>query len=58
MSPDFRQHSVAWFLMPLIERHDREAVEIFCYAEVRRPDEVTDRFRSLCRPLADYGGLI
>ena len=47
VSADFRQHSVAWFLEPLIQSHDRKVVEIFCYAEVRRPDEVTERFRSL-----------
>ena len=46
VSPDFRQHSVAWFLRPLLECHDREAVEVFCYAEVKRPDDVTERFRS------------
>ena len=46
VSPDFRQHSVAWFLRPLLEWHDREAVEVFCYAEVKRPDDVTERFRS------------
>src|SRR5262249_53974616 len=47
MSGDFRQHSVAWFLEPLLAAHDRQAVEVLCYAEVRRPDLVTQRFQAL-----------
>jgi len=44
VSGDFRQHPVAWFCRPLLAAHDRGAVEIFCYAEIKRPDDVTDRF--------------
>jgi protein O-GlcNAc transferase len=47
VSGDFRQHSVAWFFGPLLAAHDRAAVEIFCYAEVKRPDDVTERFKAL-----------
>jgi predicted O-linked N-acetylglucosamine transferase (SPINDLY family) len=47
VSGDFRQHSVAWFLEPLLTAHDHEAVEVFCYAEVKRPDPVTERFKAL-----------
>jgi predicted O-linked N-acetylglucosamine transferase (SPINDLY family) len=47
VSPDLYQHSVAWFFEPLLTAHDRESVEIFCYAEVKRPDDVTDRFKAL-----------
>jgi predicted O-linked N-acetylglucosamine transferase (SPINDLY family) len=46
VSGDFRRHSVAYFVEPLLSSHDRAAVEIFCYAEVARPDEVTERFRT------------
>ena len=41
VSPDFRRHSVAYFVEPLLKGHDRQAVEVFCYAEVKRPDTVT-----------------
>src|SRR5947209_5013653 len=34
LSPDFRQHSVAYFLEPLLRGHNRQEVEVFCYAEV------------------------
>ncbi len=47
LSQDLRQHSVAYFLEPLLQSHDREAVEVVCYADLSRPDSVTERFRAL-----------
>jgi predicted O-linked N-acetylglucosamine transferase (SPINDLY family) len=47
VSPDFRQHSVAYFLEPLLRSHDRKVIEVFCYAEVGWPDTVTERFKQL-----------
>jgi len=47
VSPDFRNHSVARFFLPLLEGHDRGAVEIACYAELARSDAVSERIRSL-----------
>ncbi len=47
VSPDFRNHAVSYFFEPLLAAHDRRAVEIFCYAEVAKPDQVTDRIRAL-----------
>lgn len=47
VSPDFRQHSVAYFLEPLLREHDRSEIEVFCYAEVVLPDEVTERLCGL-----------
>lgn len=41
VSPDFRRHSVACFIAPLLREHSRGTVEVFCYAEVPRPDAVT-----------------
>jgi predicted O-linked N-acetylglucosamine transferase (SPINDLY family) len=45
ISPYFRNHPVGRFLVPLFEAHDRREFEIFCYANVRVPDELTARFR-------------
>ena len=45
VSPDFREHSVAFFLESLLACHARAQVEIFCYSEVQRPDGVTARLR-------------
>jgi predicted O-linked N-acetylglucosamine transferase (SPINDLY family) len=47
VSPDFREHSVAYFLENLLAHHDSAAVEIFCYANVFSPDAVTARLKQL-----------
>ena len=41
MSQDFRAHSVCYFILPALRHHDRAAVEVFCYADVARPDAMT-----------------
>ncbi|MBN9531466.1 MAG: tetratricopeptide repeat protein [Alphaproteobacteria bacterium] len=45
VSPDLRHHSCAWFIEPLVERHDPRRVETFAYAEVPAPDAVTSRLQ-------------
>jgi len=45
VSPDFHTHSVSYFFVPLLEAHDRTAFEIYAYASVGRPDEITDRIQ-------------
>ena len=45
VSGDFNRHPVAWFALPLFERHDRAAVEVVCYATSGKRDEVTQRVR-------------
>ncbi|HKT17862.1 MAG TPA: glycosyltransferase [Stellaceae bacterium] len=47
LSPDFRYHAVSFFFQPLLAHLDRQAVEIFCYAEVEEPDPVTAYLQSL-----------
>ena len=47
VSPDLRMHSVAYFIEPLLQAHDRRAVEVTCYAEVAKPDRVTARLETL-----------
>lgn len=48
VSPDFRSHAVAYFLEPVLARHDRRQVEVFAYAEVAAPDAQTNHLRGLC----------
>ncbi|RAI56220.1 tetratricopeptide repeat protein [Roseicella frigidaeris] len=36
MSSDLRDHPVTYFAMPLLERFDRERVEVFCYSFFER----------------------
>jgi protein O-GlcNAc transferase len=47
VSPDFRLHSVAFFLESLLEHHDRAQFEIYCFSNVPKPDDVTERFKKL-----------
>ena len=47
MSPDFREHSVAYYAEPVIEGIDRSQFEVFCYHLYGSSDEVTARFRRL-----------
>jgi protein O-GlcNAc transferase len=47
LSPDFRQHSVAYFIEPILKHHNRETLQIFCYANVAVPDADTERLKSL-----------
>jgi len=45
VSPDFRQHSVSFFVESLIERIDRKAFQILCYSNADGGDAVTARLR-------------
>lgn len=46
LSPDFREHALARFVLPAFEQHDRAQVEVFAYADVARPDAVTELIRA------------
>lgn len=45
VSPDFRRHPNSLYFVPLLEQHDRSAMEVFCYSLVSRPDDMTARIR-------------
>lgn len=47
VSPDFRTHSVAWFIAGPLAHHDRTAYDIYCYANVEKPDGTTEKLRGL-----------
>jgi predicted O-linked N-acetylglucosamine transferase (SPINDLY family) len=46
VSPDFRQHSVGYFIDAAIEKFDRNAFEVVCYSDVAQPDAMTRRMQS------------
>ncbi len=46
VSGDFREHSVAFFIEPVLAGHDREKFEVFCYANQVGGDATTARLRS------------
>ena len=46
VSSDFRRHSCANFLLPLIERHNKQVIHVTAFSGVQAPDEITQQFRS------------
>ncbi len=48
VSGDFRASPVAWFIAPVLQHHDRQRIESFCYSNAEREDEVTARLRPSC----------
>lgn len=57
VSPDYRRHPAACFILPLLAHHDPRQVEIFCFSGVKRPDTVTSQCRSLAHNWRDVAGL-
>jgi predicted O-linked N-acetylglucosamine transferase (SPINDLY family) len=59
LSPDFCEHSVAFFIEPVLARHDRAQVETYCYYNHTYQDEVTRRIMAAvdhflpCRAMND-----
>jgi len=59
VSPDLREHAVAWFIEPILARHDHARVEVFCYYNNVVHDAVSGRLRAFadhwlpCRNLSD-----
>ena len=43
VSGDFREHVVSFFIEPILEQHDKQRVELFCYSTTAGSDRVTDR---------------
>jgi len=47
VSSDFRQHSVSFFIAPILASHDRARFEVTCYSSTRAVDTTTQRLRAL-----------
>ncbi len=47
ISPDFRGHSVARFIEPLLRARDPSRLRITCVSSTSRPDSTTERLREL-----------
>lgn len=48
ISPDFRAHSVAFFLIALFGKHDHSAFEIVAYDDAVKPDSITQLLKAYC----------
>ncbi len=46
VSPDFYRHCQSFFTIPLLSHHDHVQFEIYCYADVSSPDEITARIQN------------
>lgn len=46
ISPQFRQHSIRYFLEPLLAQHDKSVVEIYAYSDTTINDNITEIYRS------------
>jgi protein O-GlcNAc transferase len=57
VSPDFRDHPVGRFALPLIERLDRERFEVLCYSGLEKADWVTERFRAMADQWRETAGV-
>ncbi len=57
LSPDFRKHSVAYFIEPILRHHNAQQVETICYSAVRNPDPITERIRGLVNQWRSINGM-
>jgi predicted O-linked N-acetylglucosamine transferase (SPINDLY family) len=46
VSPDFYGHAECFFVIPLLQSHDREQFEVHCYSSALNPDKATDLIRA------------
>ena len=43
VSGDFKRHPVGYFIQPVVERHDRSQVRVFCYSTRNKRDDLTEK---------------
>jgi protein O-GlcNAc transferase len=53
VSPDLRRHSVAYFIEPVLARHDPAQIEVVCYFNSSLADDVTRRLRGCAAQWVD-----
>jgi protein O-GlcNAc transferase len=56
VSGDYGRHAVAFFALPVIEGHDRQSFQVFCYSNTELQDDVTERFRHAADAWRDIRG--
>ncbi|MBL9031358.1 MAG: tetratricopeptide repeat protein [Phycisphaerae bacterium] len=57
LSPDFREHAVARFILPILANHDRARVETVAYSAAPNPDAVTREVASLAGEFVDVSAM-
>ena len=46
VSPDFRTHCQSFFTIPLLSNHNHSKFEVFCYAQLAKYDDLSNRLRT------------
>ena len=49
LSPDFYQHSVSYFIHSVLEYHNSDVVDIYCFSNVMKQDSKTFTFKKLIK---------
>ena len=57
VSPDFRRHSVNYFIEPVLASHRHDQFGIFCYSDVPRADDVTARLQRYADQWREIAGV-
>ena len=57
VSPDFRRHSVNYFIEPVLASHDHDQFEVFCYSDVLISDNVTKQLHGYADQWRDIAGM-
>ena len=57
VTPDLREHSVSYFLEPLLKNHNSLYFDIFCYADVGMEDKTTTRLLKLITHYRNTAGM-
>ncbi len=53
VSADFKEHSVAYFIEPVLRHLPRDRVEVVAFSRVIKPDAMTARLKSVCDEWVD-----
>lgn len=56
-SPNFRDHAVTYFFESVLQCHDAERFQVFCYSDVMREDSYTRRLKQACAQWRDSSRL-
>lgn len=57
VSADFRFHSVAFFILPILRNHKSENFEVYCYSNSNKNDDYTNEFKKLSQHWRDIADL-
>jgi len=57
LSVDFNKHPVGHFALPVIQNHNRDLFEVFCYARLLKDDDMTTQFRTAADHFIDITNL-